>query len=158
MEELPPLPDDIVETLNARRGGFNQTMGLTFTAASYDEVRAEVPVHEGLHQPYGLVHGGVYSAIAETLASVGAGIISLARGRSVVGLENHTTFLRAVREGTLRARATPLTRGRRSQVWEVAIEGDDGALAATARVRVLCLESGAAVAGKEVKSELPTTG
>ena len=50
-------------------------------------------------------------------------------------LENSTTFLRAVREGTLHGRATPLTRGRRTQVWEVTIEGDDGRVAAQGNSR-----------------------
>lgn len=150
MEELPPLPEDIVAVLNAGRGGFNETLDLTFTHASYDEICADVKVTAALTQPYGLVHGGVYASIAETLASTGAGIVGMARGQSVVGLENSTTFLRAVREGTLHGRATPLTRGRRTQVWEVTVAGNDGRPAAQGRVRLLCLEGGAAVAGEEV--------
>lgn len=69
-------------------------------------------------QAYGIVHGGVYAGIIESLASVGAAIHALAEGKSVVGLENHTSFLRAVRSGTLHGVAKPLTRGRRSPVWE----------------------------------------
>lgn len=110
-----------------------------------------MPVGPHLTQPYGLVHGGVYAAIVETLASVGAALDVLPRGYTAVGLENTTSFLRAVREGTLRGVASPLQRGRRSQVWNVEIRGDDGKLAASGRVRMLCLEPGAAIAGQDVK-------
>ena len=101
-----------MDQLNRRRGGFNETLSLRFVSASYEEVVAEVPVTESLHQPYGLVHGGAYAAMIETLASVGAALNAAANGRSAVGLENATTFLKAVRDGTLTGRATPLTRGR----------------------------------------------
>jgi uncharacterized protein (TIGR00369 family) len=147
---LPPLPDDIVATLNAGRGGFNQGLGLTLVHIAYDEVRAEVPIGPHLYQPYGVVHGGVYSSIIETLASVGAAVNAGPRGYDVVGLENSTSFLRAVRTGTLHARAIPLTRGRRSHVWEVTVSGDDGRVAATGRVRMICLEKGATLAGETV--------
>ncbi|MEQ9324060.1 MAG: PaaI family thioesterase, partial [Polyangiaceae bacterium] len=70
--------------------------------------------------------------------------------RSAVGLENATTFLKAVRDGTLTGRATPLTRGRRTQVWEVRVTDDDDRLVAQGRVRMLCLEGGAEVAGETV--------
>ena len=150
---LPPLPDDIVDRLNANRGGYNMMIDLRFTEARYDEVVAKVPIRAGLLQPYGLVHGGVYASIVETVASTAAALHATAQGRSVVGLENATSFLRAAREGTLTARGRPLVTGRRSHVWEVAIESDDGKVAATGRVRLLCIEGGSAVAG----AQLPTT-
>ncbi len=147
---LPALPDTVVETLNATRGGFNTLIGLTFTSATYEKVCAEVPVKPELAQPYGLVHGGVYAAIIETLASVGAAINALPQERTTVGLENCTTFLKAVRTGTLHGEATPLTRGKRTHVWEVSIRDDEKRLVASGRVRMICLESGAAIAGKTV--------
>jgi len=147
---LPPLPPTIVDELNQRRGGFNLSIGLRFLSASYEEVVAEVPVGPEHHQPYGLVHGGVYAAMIETLASVGAALNAAADGRSAVGLENATTFLKAVREGTLTGRATPLSRGRRTQVWQVRITDDADRLVAQGRVRMLCLEGGAQVAGETV--------
>ncbi|MEZ4446113.1 MAG: PaaI family thioesterase [Polyangiaceae bacterium] len=148
--ELPPLPDDLLDSLNSMRGGFNETIGLRFVAASYEEIVAEIPVTPALHQPYGLVHGGVYATIIETLASVGAALNAMAIGRSAVGLENSTSFLRAVRDGVLTGRATPLARGKRSQVWQVEVTDGDQRLVATGRVRMLCLEAGAAVAGETV--------
>jgi uncharacterized protein (TIGR00369 family) len=141
---------DLVPMLNAQRGGFNVALGLVFTRASADEIACEVPIGPHLAQPYGLVHGGVYSAIVETLASVGAALFAMPQGLAPVGLENTTSFLRAVRSGVLHGVARPLHRGRTTQVWEVEIRGDDGKVAATGRVRLLCLEAGRSVAGEAV--------
>ena len=125
-------------------------MGLTFTRITPDEVECEVPVGPHLVQPYGLVHGGVYSSIVETLASVGAALFAMPKGQTTVGLENTTSFLRAVRSGKLIGVARPLHRGRATHVWEVEVRSDEGKLAATGRVRMLILEPGAAVAGETV--------
>jgi 1,4-dihydroxy-2-naphthoyl-CoA hydrolase len=141
---------DVVTMLNAARGGFEIAMGLVFTRATQDEVACEVPVGPHLVQPYGLVHGGVYASIIETVASVGAAMFAMPNGQTAVGLENTTSFLRAVRTGKLVGLARPLHRGRATQVWEVEVRGDDGKLAATGRVRMLCLEPGASVAGEKV--------
>jgi 1,4-dihydroxy-2-naphthoyl-CoA hydrolase len=144
------MSDDVVTKLNAFLGGFEISIGLKFTRASPDEVVCEVPVGPHLLQPYGLVHGGVYSSIVETVASVGAALYALPRQQTTVGLENTTSFLRAVRSGTLIGIARPLHRGRTTQVWEVEVRGDDGQLAATGRVRMLCLEAGRQIAGETV--------
>jgi uncharacterized protein (TIGR00369 family) len=139
---------DVVAMLNAVRGGFEVSIGLTFTRASVDEVVCEVPVGPALLQPYGLVHGGVYASIIETVASVGAALNAMPRNQTAVGLENSTSFVRAVRSGTLIGVARPVHRGRTTQVWEVDVRGDDGEIAATGRVRMLCLEPGTKIAGE----------
>jgi 1,4-dihydroxy-2-naphthoyl-CoA hydrolase len=141
---------DFAKMLNDRLGGWNAAMGLRFTGASLDEVTAELDVDERHHQPYGIVHGGVYAGVIETLCSAGAALFASQNQQSVVGLENHTSFLRAVRGGRLRIRATPLQRGRRAQVWEGAVYDDNDRLVASGRVRLLCLEAGAALAGETV--------
>src|SRR5882724_3279776 len=112
---------DVVAMLNASRGGFNVALGLVFTHAVPDEVSCEVPIGPHLVQPYGLVHGGVYASIGETLASVGAAMFAFPKGQTTVGLENTTSFLRAVRSGKLVGTARPLHRGRATQVWQVEI-------------------------------------
>ncbi|MDC0668154.1 PaaI family thioesterase [Nannocystis radixulma] len=140
----------VVAILNDHRSAFDRLIGLRFTLASADAVEAEVPVTPQLLQPYGLVHGGVYATIVETLASSGAALWAAARGQSTVGLENSTSFLQGTRGGTLRARATPLQRGRRTQVWSVEIRDDDGRTVSSGRVRMLCLEGGATVAGESL--------
>ena len=145
--------DDHAADLNARLSGYDRVMGLRFVSATPDEVRAEMPITPEHHQPYGLVHGGVYAGIVETLCSVGAAIRAMAQGRSAVGLENSTTFLKAAREGTLHARAVPLSGGRRTQVWESQITDDAGRLLAHGKVRLLCLESGASIGGAAVRAD-----
>ena len=150
--ERPKLPEDLLEVLNHTRGGFNALLGLHYTRANYDEVVAECKIGPHLHQPYGLVHGGVYASIIEAVASTAAAIHAMHESRTAVGLENTTSFLRATREGTLVARAHPLTRGRRSHVWEVGIRDEHDRLLACGRVRVLCLEAGTAVAGETLQA------
>ena len=149
---MPDISPAIVDELNAMRAGFNRLVGLHFISAGYDEVVAEIELGPQHQQPYGLVHGGVYSTMVETLASVGAALNLRAIGRHCVGLDNNTSFLRAVRGGTLRGRARALAKGKRTQVWEVAIE-HEGQLVASGRVRMLAVEQGAAIAGEVVTIE-----
>ncbi|MDC0720287.1 PaaI family thioesterase [Nannocystis bainbridge] len=143
-------PAAVLAIFNDHRSAFDRLIGLAYTAVSADAVEAEVPVTPQLLQPYGLVHGGVYATIVESLASAGAAMSAMARGQATVGLENATSFLHGTRGGTLRARATPLSRGRRTQVWGVEIRDDDGRPVASGRVRMLCLEGGATIAGESV--------
>lgn len=143
--------ENVAAQANAVKGGFNTALGLDFVRVTTEEVVAEIVVRPDHLQPYGLVHGGVYASMIETLCSTGAAINALARGQTTVGQENATSFVRAVRGGTLRGRATPLARGRRSQLWEARIDDDQGRLVAVGRVRLLCLEAGAEAGGEEVK-------
>lgn len=140
----------IAEALNAQRGGWNAAMELRFVRASRDEVAAELRVGERHLQPYGVVHGGVYAGIVETVASTGAAIDAMSHGSSVVGLENHTSFLRATREGLLRVTARPLARGRRTQVWEATVEDERGRVVAKGTVRLIVLPPDTALAGEPV--------
>jgi uncharacterized protein (TIGR00369 family) len=73
------------------------------------------------------------------------------RGQSVVGLENSTSFVRAVRAGAkLHAVSTPVTRGRRTQVWEARVLDAEDKIVATGRVRLLCVEADQQVAGEKI--------
>ncbi|MDB4937512.1 MAG: hypothetical protein JWP87_4484 [Labilithrix sp.] len=145
------MSDDFAPMLNGSIDGWNSAMGLHFVSASKDEVVAELEIGPSHRQPYGIVHGGVHAGIIETVASVGAALYAMPLGRSVVGLENHTSFLHAVREGILRVTARPLTRGRRTQVWEGTVTDASGRIAATGRVRLLSLEPEAQLAGATVE-------
>jgi 1,4-dihydroxy-2-naphthoyl-CoA hydrolase len=138
-------------SLNAVRGGWNKAMGIHFIHATGDEVIAEIEIRAHHHQAYGIVHGGMHSGLIETVTSVGAALAALPRNQSVVGLENHTSFLNAVREGKLRATARPLMRGRRTQVWEATITDAEGRSIASGRVRFLALEAGSSLAGETVR-------
>ena len=145
------MGEDFSDQMNASRGGWPETMGITITRATAGEVKAELTVGPQHLQPYGVVHGGVYCGLIETLASVGAALFSLPRGQSVVGLENSTSFVRAVRLGSkLHAVAKPITRGRTTQVWEATIFDQEDRIVATGRVRLLCLEPDRPLAGEQV--------
>src|SRR5258708_18742863 len=124
-------------------------MDLQFLRAPGDEVAAEWTVAAQHLQGYGIVHGGVHCGVIETLASVGAALHAMSSGKAVVGLENHTSFIPAVRQGEhLTATARPLTRRRSSQVWEASVLRDDRKLVATGRVRLLYLAQGSPLAGR----------
>jgi 1,4-dihydroxy-2-naphthoyl-CoA hydrolase len=118
--------------------GLDELLGIRVEEVSGDRVVAVCPVTPDLHQPYGLVHGGVYAVLAETTASYGAAAWLNDRG-GTFGISNHTDFLRPVREGRLRAEATPLARGRTTQLWQVAISDDRERLVAHGRVRLINL-------------------
>jgi 1,4-dihydroxy-2-naphthoyl-CoA hydrolase len=103
-------------------------------------VTARLTVEERHLQPFGIVHGGVYAAIAEAIASIGASVNASSRvpGSAVVGLDNHTSFLRATRLGTeIHAEALPRQAGRRTQSWDVTMRDPDGRELAVSRVRLL---------------------
>ena len=144
------LPQDVVAMINANLGGWNTGMGLRFVTVTPDECVGELAIGPQHLQPYGIVHGGVHTGIIEAACSTGAAVVAMARGQSVVGLENSTSFVTAVRDGTLRVRATPVTRGRRTQVWQAVVTNDAGKTCATGRVRLLCLDAGSELAGKTV--------
>lgn len=135
------MAEDFSEMLMQIRMGWNEAMGLTVTRATTDEVRCTWEVGEQHLQGYGIVHGGVHCGVVETVASIGAALVARERGQIVVGLENHTSFVRAVRAGAaLEAVARPVTRGRSSQVWSAEITDPDGKLVARGTVRLLCLD------------------
>ena len=120
--------------------GFIALVGMEITELGPDRVVLEWEVRPDLHQPYGILHGGVYCTAVETAASCGAALWFGTRG-NVVGVSNQTDFLRAVREGTLTATATPVHRGRLQQVWQVEIHDQDRRLVARGQVRLQNLEN-----------------
>ena len=88
-----------------------------------DEILAQVPVTDGLKQPLGLVHGGVFATLADAL--------TVTEGRAI---SNQTSFLRPITDGTIHARARRRHQGRTTAVWEVDISDDAGRLCALVRV------------------------
>jgi uncharacterized protein (TIGR00369 family) len=123
-------------TLEYVKAGFDQLIGLDLTSVDADEVRATLVVTPDLLQPYGLLHGGVLCSIVETLGSVGGATWFGERGH-VVGTSNHTNLLRSARDGAqLQAVATPVHRGRTSQLWSVEVRDEQDKLIATGQLRV----------------------
>lgn len=123
-------------TLEYAKAGFDQLIGLDLTSVDADEVRATLVVTPDLLQPYGLLHGGVLCSVVETLGSVGGATWFGERG-NVVGTSNHTNLLRSARDGDrLQAVATPVHRGRTSQLWSVEVRDERDKLVATGQLRV----------------------
>lgn len=120
--------------------GFDGLLGLVVTDGGEDWVTAELPVRDALKQPAGLVHGGVYAAIAETLASIATAVGVMPGGQTAQGLSNQTSFLRPILEGTIHARASRRHRGRTTWVWEVDFTDDAGRLCALTRMTIAVRE------------------
>jgi len=131
---VPPLVSD------ASRAGWFAQIGLELVSASSSEVLAEWSISERHLQPHGIVHGGVYASVVESCCSIGA-LLAAPAGKQVVGVENHTSFLRPVRAGRLRARAVAVHAGRQAQLWECAILDEGNRLIATGRVRLFCVDA-----------------
>jgi uncharacterized protein (TIGR00369 family) len=117
-------------------GNFVDWLGLEFTEMSGDAVACTWRVEPRMHQPYGILHGGIHCAVVETLASYGGALWLGDRGK-VVGVNNNTDFYRGVSEGAMTSTAVPLHRGRSQQVWAVeTIADDSGKVVARGQVRL----------------------
>ncbi len=116
-------------------GPFARIIGLQLKTASGDEVVATWEARSELHQPYGILHGGVHCTVVETLGSIGAALWYGERGK-VVGVTNTTDFFRAVSEDLVTSTARPLHRGRSQQVWLVETEDDSGRMVARGQLRL----------------------
>jgi 1,4-dihydroxy-2-naphthoyl-CoA hydrolase len=116
-------------------GPFAEYIGLKIDTAGPDGIEAHWSARPELHQPYGLVHGGVHCSVVETLASVAGAVWLGDRGR-VVGVNNNTDFFRSATEGRFRSVATPLHRGRSQQVWVVETRDESDRLVSRGQVRL----------------------
>lgn len=118
--------------------GFDKHIGLQMRELGPDRVVADLTVTPELHQPFGVVHGGVYCSIIESVASF-SGFLWLqhtGQGGHCVGVNNNTDFLRSIREGTVTATSTPIHRGRSQQLWLVEIVDESGRMIARGQVRL----------------------
>ena len=115
--------------------GFNALIGLEVLEASDEQVLARVPVRDRVRQPVGLVHGGLYATIAESLAAMGTEVRVGGQGQIGVGLANHTNFLRPIVDSAfVNSAATRRHGGRTTWVWDVDHADDAGRLCAITRV------------------------
>ncbi len=116
--------------------GFDGLYGLEIHGITEDEVTAQVPVRDDLKQPAGLVHGGVFASIAESMTSIGTWLAVRDDGFTAQGLSNQTSFLRPIVDGTIHAIAKRRHRGRTTWVWEVEISDDQQRLCALVRMTI----------------------
>jgi 1,4-dihydroxy-2-naphthoyl-CoA hydrolase len=130
--------------LNAGAGPFEKGLGLVITSATPERVVATVDLEAGRHtQPWGIIHGGVYCTIIESLASVGAAL-NVMPEKTCAGIENQTSFLRSISSGRVTGIATPLQRGRQMHLWQVEIRDEEQHMVAHGRVRLVIREIPAA--------------
>ncbi len=113
---------------------FDALYGLQVLHVDEELVRAQVAVRDEIKQPMGLVHGGVFASIAESITSTATFLAVLPEGKSAQGMSNQTNFLRPITEGTVHAEGRRRHRGRSTWVWEVDITDDEGRLCAMSRV------------------------
>jgi 1,4-dihydroxy-2-naphthoyl-CoA hydrolase len=118
------------------RDGLGELIGLEYEEVGEDAVTARVPVTERILMPYGLVHGGVYSAVAESVCSRATFEAVKDGGKLAFGQSNSATFLRPISEGHVNAAAHARHRGRTSWVWQVEITDDEQRLCALVTVAV----------------------
>lgn len=131
-----PLADYRPELPLRARDGFDGLYGLELLDLAGTTIRAQVKVRDELKQPYGLVHGGVYAAIAESLASLATGLAVAPEGKQAMGLSNQTSFLRPITQGTIHAVAQRKHAGRTTWVWEVEMTDDAGRLCVLTRMTI----------------------
>ena len=112
-------------------------MGLTTTEVTGTRVSGTAELGPEHHTPWGVVHGGVYCAIVETAASVGASTAVKDAGQFSVGVNNSTDFIRSMTAGRVDVVAEPVQQGRTQQLWQVTLtRAEDGKLVAQGRVRL----------------------
>jgi len=124
------------EQINAALRGFDRLYGLELLLCSDNEVNAQLAVREEVKQPAGLVHGGVYASMAESMTSLATALAVMGEGNMAMGLSNNTSFLRPITEGTVHAHATRVHRGRTTWVWDVRFSDDAEHTCAVTRMTI----------------------
>jgi uncharacterized protein (TIGR00369 family) len=134
--------DDAAAQLNlASAGNFASEIGLVFESATKDRVVGTVEIELRHLQPAGIVHGGVYCTIVESLASMGAFLNIAEQGLMCAGIENHTSFLRSISSGKATGVAVPVNLGRTTHLWDVEVRDERERLLAKGSVRMAVLEA-----------------
>jgi 1,4-dihydroxy-2-naphthoyl-CoA hydrolase len=129
----------VSEALSSAAGGkltLDQVLGFDLIELGPEVARAETEVGDQHRQPYGIVHGGVYAALAETVASAATAAAVYEDGKIAMGMSNFVTFMRPISSGTIHAEAVRKHAGSTTWVWEVEMTDDQGRLCASSRVTV----------------------
>ena len=126
--------------LLSNRPNVNQVLGIETVEVSPERVVLRVEVGPNVHQPYGILHGGVSALLAEGAASVG-GAVSVAPDHIVVGTELNISHLRSMTSGTLSATATPVRKGRSVHVWAIELTDERGRQISVARCTLQVLKA-----------------
>jgi uncharacterized protein (TIGR00369 family) len=124
-EDAPAVPQNLNDALGMQIGEFDE-----------ERITGSFEVTDRVRQPFGIVHGGAYASLAETLASVATYFAVQANGDIAVGQNNDTSFLRPVSEGTVQAVGTRRHRGRTSWIWDVEFTDAQNRVCAISRITI----------------------
>ncbi len=117
-------------------GTLDEVLGFELVEATPERCRGRFAVEDRVKQPLGLVHGGAYAALAESMVSATTYLAVASDGNVAVGQSNHTTFMRPATNGTVHALGVPIHRGRTTWVWDVTFKDDEGRLCAVTRMTI----------------------
>jgi 1,4-dihydroxy-2-naphthoyl-CoA hydrolase len=132
--------DETPHASSAARENVHAHLGVQTVSVTPEKVVLQVEVGPRVHQPYGILHGGVSALLAESAASLG-GFVSVAPDFIVVGTELNCSHLRSMTSGTLTATATPIRKGRTVHVWGIDLTDDEGRLICVARCTLQVLKA-----------------
>ena len=148
---LSAPPEHRATLINRFNAGFDSLVGLQFLWVDALRVEAYCDISDAHLQAYGLVHGGVYASMGESVCSVGAAISVLSENSTAVGIENQTQFIKAMRVGgRITATAQPVSKHRNRRIWKTELIDETGDLCATCTVTLAVLPSGYMVAGQPI--------
>jgi uncharacterized protein (TIGR00369 family) len=133
------MPEDRIERFT-NTPNVNQQLGVEVVEVSPEKVVLQVEVGPKVHQPYGILHGGVSALLAEGAASIG-GAVSVGPDQIVVGTELNCSHLRSMSSGTLTATATPIRKGRNVHVWAIDLTDETGRMICVARCTLQVLKA-----------------
>ena len=133
------MPEDRVH-LFTDAPGVNKQLGVEVVEVTPERVVLQVEVGPKVHQPYGILHGGVSALLAEGAASLG-GAVSVGPDQIVVGTELNCSHLRSMTSGTLTATATPIRKGRNVHVWAIDLTDETGRMICVARCTLQVLKA-----------------
>jgi 1,4-dihydroxy-2-naphthoyl-CoA hydrolase len=133
VSDPPPTRSDPAPT---RSGTLDEVLGFEPLEVGPEYARARFAVAERHKQPHGVVHGGVYAAFAESLASIATAQAVAADDEIAMGLANQTSFMRPVTDGHVHAEARRRHKGRTTWVWDVEMTDDEGRLCSLSRMTI----------------------
>ncbi len=123
------------------RNTLMETLGIRFTDVGEDYAEATMEVGPHVHQPAGILHGGASVALAESLGSSASHLLVNDPSKQVVGLEINANHIRAIRQGTVTARAELVHGGRRTHVWDIRIRNEEGKLICICRLTNIIVDA-----------------
>ena len=116
------------------KGTIDEHLGIKITQVGDDYLSGTMPADKRTFQPYGIVHGGANVVLAETLGSIAGAHVIDTNSQLCLGQEVSATHLRPVSSGMITGTARPIHLGKRSHVWEIRLENDQGKLSCIAKL------------------------